>query len=95
MPNIIRRLQTNAQNCRYGTHLILTDDDTPGRLYLGLQLQVFLCLQAKVLPLGCNLSLQLSCKLLSGQAYGLQCTGTGTSLGGSYKHFSLIRIRYK
>ncbi len=64
-----------------GTHLILTDDDTPGCLYLGLQLQVFLGLQAKVLSLGGNLSLQLSCKLLSGQAYGLQCTGI--SLDGS------------
>jgi hypothetical protein len=46
---------------RYGTHLILTDDDTPGCLYLGLQLQVFLGLKAKVLPLGGYLSLQLSC----------------------------------
>jgi hypothetical protein len=61
---------------RYRTHLILTDDDTPGCLYLGLQLQVFLGLQAKVLPLRGNLSLQLSCNSLSGQTYGLQCTGT-------------------
>ncbi len=59
-----------------GTHLILTDDDTPGCLYLCLQLQVFLGLQAKVLPLGGNLSLKLSCNSLSGQAYGLQCTCT-------------------